>query len=89
MRELIQEQDNEIEKAVISNGKYVVIPEFKRLVKTEQEWFTKMKEADRIRHLQRFAAFKLPEISPLVSRVPAVENHKTGGRVRFKGGYMV
>ena len=22
-----------------------------------------------------------------VSRVPAVENHKTGGRVRLKGGY--
>ena len=24
-----------------------------------------------------------------LSRVPAVENHKTGGRVRFKGGYRV
>ena len=24
-----------------------------------------------------------------VSRVPAVENHKTGGRVWFKGGYRV
>ena len=24
-----------------------------------------------------------------VSRVPAVENHKTGGRVRFKGAYRV
>ena len=24
-----------------------------------------------------------------VSRVPTVENHKTGGRVRFKGGYRV
>ena len=24
-----------------------------------------------------------------MSRVPAVENHKTGGRVWFKGGYRV
>ena len=24
-----------------------------------------------------------------VSRVPAVENHKTGGRLWFKGGYRV
>ena len=24
-----------------------------------------------------------------VSRVPAVENHKKGGRVMFKGGYRV
>ena len=28
VRELLQEQDNEIEKAVISRGKYVVNPEF-------------------------------------------------------------
>lgn len=30
-------------------------------MKTENAWFTKMKEADRVRHLQRFATFKLPE----------------------------
>ena len=45
VRELIQEQDDEIEKAVISRGKYVVNPEFKRLVKTKQEWFTKRTES--------------------------------------------
>ena len=65
VKELIQEQDNEIEKAAISRWKYVVNPEFKKLVKTEQEWFIKTKEADRVRHLQRFATFKLPETSPL------------------------
>ena len=33
--------------------------------------------------------YRLYIYSYAVSRVPAVENHKTGGRVRFKGGYRV
>ena len=61
VKELILEQDEEIKKAVISRGKYAVNSEFKKFVKTENAWFTKMKEADRVRHLQRFATFKLPE----------------------------
>ena len=60
VKELIKEQDSEIEKAVIDRGKYKISPEFKKFSKTEEEWFTKMKEGDRVRHLQRFASFKLP-----------------------------
>ena len=59
IKELIQEQDNEIEKAVINRGKYMINLEFKRFSKTEEEWFTKMKEGDRVRHLQRFSSLKL------------------------------
>ena len=70
VKELIQEQDEEIEKAVISRGKYAVHPEFKKLVKTESEWFTKMKESERVRHLQRFATFKLPETLSFERTVP-------------------
>ena len=62
IKELIQEQDSEIEKAVIERGKYVINPEFKRFSKTEEEWFTRMKESDRVRHLQRFSSFKLPDV---------------------------
>ena len=63
VKELIQEQDEEIKKAVIGRGKYVVNSEFKKFVKTEEEWFVKMKDAERVRHLQRFSSFKLPETS--------------------------
>ena len=49
VKELIQEQDEEIKKAVIGRGKYVVNSEFKKCVKTEEEWFVKMKEAERVR----------------------------------------
>ena len=69
VKQLIQEQD-EIEKAVISRGKYAVHPEFKKLVKTEGEWFTKMKESERVGHLQRFATFKLPETLSFETTVP-------------------
>ena len=69
VKELIHEQDEEIEKAVVSRGKYVVNPEFKKFVKSESEWFTKMKEGERVRHLQRFATFKLPETLPIEKSV--------------------
>ena len=69
IKELIREQDSDIEKAVIDRGKYKINPEFKKLSKTEEEWFTKMKEGDRIRHLQRFSTFKIPDVSAsLLSR---------------------
>ena len=63
IKELIREQDSEIEKAVIDRGKYMINPEFKKFSKTEEEWFTKMKEGDRVRHLQRFSTLKIPDVS--------------------------
>ena len=36
VKELIKEQDSEIEKAVINRGKYMIDQEFKRLSKTEE-----------------------------------------------------
>ena len=40
----------------------MINPEFKWFSKTEEEWFTRMKESDRVRHLQRFSSFKLPDV---------------------------
>ena len=34
IKELIREQDSEIEKAVIDRGKYMINPEFKKFLKT-------------------------------------------------------
>ena len=70
IKELIREQDSEIEKAVIDHGKYMINPEFKRFSKTEEEWFTTMKEGDRIRHLQRFSSFKVPDMSISFTALP-------------------
>ena len=81
VRELIREQDSEIEKAVINRGKYMINPEFKKFSKTEKEWFTKMKEGDRVRHLQRFASFKLPVSSVLVKSSSCPQSLSTSGNV--------
>ena len=71
LKELIQEQDNEITRAIIGRGKYVIESKYKRFQKTESEWFTKMKEADRTRHLQKFSSFSLSSScgSPILLQV--------------------
>lgn len=64
LKELIQEQDDEIMRALIGRGKYMVNPRFKKFQKSEEDWFTKMKESDRTRHLQRFASFYFSSSDP-------------------------
>ena len=39
LKEVIEEQDNEVERAVIGRGKYELCSEYKRLECDEQQWF--------------------------------------------------
>ena len=59
LKEAIDEQDNEISRALIGRGKYTVRSELKRFQKTETQWFTKMKESERIHHIQKFSSATL------------------------------
>ena len=47
LKEDINEQDREVERAVINRGKYKLLPEFQSFEKTEEEWFLKMSVVQR------------------------------------------
>lgn len=57
LREVIEEQDNEAERAVIGRGKYELCPKYKRLECDEQKWFLKMSVDDRKAHLHKVMEF--------------------------------
>ena len=60
LREAIVEQDVELSRAVIGCGKYEVQPGFQRKVcKQEEDWFMRMKESDRARHMKMVASLKV------------------------------
>ena len=65
LKALIDEQEREIQKAVVDRGKYALQPEYKKFKKSEDEWFLKMNETDRVHHLQRFASFTLTSLPVL------------------------
>lgn len=54
LKEVIDEQDEEVSRAVIGKGKYEIRPGFKQLEKSEAEWFTMQGEA-RKQHLRKVA----------------------------------
>ena len=62
LKACIDEQEQEIQKAVINRGKYTLQPKYKRFKKAE-EWFLNMSETDRACHLHRFASFKMVSTS--------------------------
>ena len=52
---MIDDQEKEMEKAVIGRGKYELCEQFKKLEKREDEWFTKMTHGQRQAHLKRLS----------------------------------
>ena len=65
LKALIDEQDHEIQKAIVNRGKYALQSEYKKFKKSEDEWFLKMNKTDRVHHLQRFASCKLTSVHVL------------------------
>ena len=65
LKALIDEQEQEIQKAVVDRAKYALLPKYKKFKKSEDEWFLKMNESERVHHLQRFASFKLTSVHVL------------------------
>jgi hypothetical protein len=72
LKEVIDEQDEEVSRAVIGKGKYEIQPGFKQLEKSEAEWFS-MREEARKHHLRKVALtqvwdLNMDEIEALTSQ---------------------
>ena len=57
LKEVIEEQDNEVERAVIGCGKYELCSKYKRLECDEQQWFLRMSVDERKAHLHMVMDF--------------------------------
>lgn len=53
LREVMEEQEREVERAVVDCGKYKFQERFRNLQKSEHEWYTKMSFTQRSTHLKR------------------------------------
>ena len=53
LQSVIDEQERELERAVIDRGKYKLCEQFKKLEVKEEDWFMKMTLAQRKGHVQR------------------------------------
>lgn len=79
---------NELARAVIDRGKYEFQLGFKwTLCRPEGQWFLRMKEPDRARHLKKVATLKLWEADlkePTTTHQPGpsgVQSRNTGGNI--------
>ena len=63
LQEVIEEQDNEVERAVIGRGKYELCSEYKRLECDEQQWFLRMSVDECNAHLHMVMDFDTSKMS--------------------------
>lgn len=61
LRELCDEQEREVERAVIRRGKYRLRPQYKQLEVDEGKWFS-MSQDQRLSHLKKFSATEVSSI---------------------------
>lgn len=59
LKEVIDEQERELERAVLDRGKYKFRPECQYLVKLESDWFLRMLASQREAHLKKVAKANL------------------------------
>ena len=59
LKGVINEQEKEIERAIIGRGKYEFCEQFKTLQKEEYEWFTKMSYSQKQNYIKRMLSFSL------------------------------
>jgi len=62
LKELVHEQEREVERAIIGHGKYELRPQYQVWHVPETKWFTMM-SAQREKHLQRFASTSITDVS--------------------------
>ena len=70
LKECIEDQEKEVERAVVNRGKYVFKDEFKDLQLSEQQW-SKMSVTQRTNHLHRVQAMALKTSGKSVSSEPS------------------
>ena len=63
LKEVIDEQERELERAIIGRGKYEFCTDFQYLVKKESDWFLKMSGVQREAHLKKVAKANLRKVT--------------------------
>ena len=63
MKQLISEQEREIERALIGRGKYELRPQYLSFHVAEAQWFV-MSFPQRERHLKKFSNASVTDITP-------------------------
>ena len=53
LKEVIDDQERELERAIIDRGKYQLCAQFSHLTRLENKWFLKMSAEERQAHLRR------------------------------------
>ena len=82
LKSVIDEQERELERAIIDRGKYKLCEKFKKMEISENEWFTKMSGSQREAHIKRVLSAPLesktmaPRVSSLSTKAPAIESSK-------------
>ena len=59
LKSVIDDQQCEVERAIIGRGKYELCKQYKKLEKTEDQWFMKMTIAQRQTHVNEFHHLQL------------------------------
>ena len=80
LKEVINEQEREIERAVINRSKYRLPPEFRSFEKTEEKWFLKMTVLQRQKHLEKLAKIQVAISQGVKRKVTAIEPTPTAKR---------
>lgn len=79
LKSVISDQESEMERAIIGRGKYELCKHFKKMEKTEDEWFRKMTLAQRQAHMKRLSSLavgskvKVPLLNSLSESSKSVE----------------
>ena len=61
LREFVDEQENEIERAIIRRGKYELRPQYRFMLVAETKWFA-MNTTQRMQHLRKVSALTLASV---------------------------
>ena len=59
LKETIDEQERELEQAVIDGGKYQFCDDYRHLIKQQNKWFLRMSASQRETYLKKVASAKL------------------------------
>ena len=83
LRSICDRQSAELERAVISRGEWSFLPEYKDLVKSEAQWFSRMTPEAKTRHLNKIFNIKpVAALSVGVERLPTQSSIETQSKTK-------
>ena len=84
LKKVIDEQQHELERAIINKGKYRLCCEYKKLEISEDRWFMTMSKAQREEHLKKILSLQVGRKGKVIAlRLSAAFKRKTDIRVNL------